>query len=54
MTKGCHGKGKSDSSHFGHKRESITIVKPINLCIPFGYQKVLKQPISLFGPTFME
>jgi len=38
MTNGNHDKGKSDSTHFGHRRKSIIAVKPIDLSISFCHQ----------------
>ncbi|BAU01951.1 hypothetical protein VIGAN_11133500 [Vigna angularis var. angularis] len=35
VTNGCHGKEETNSSHLGYRRESVTIIKTINLSVTF-------------------
>ncbi|BAT78005.1 hypothetical protein VIGAN_02062800, partial [Vigna angularis var. angularis] len=38
MTNGCHCKEQSNGSHLCHGRKGITIIKTINLSVPFCNQ----------------
>jgi len=42
MTNGCHTKEKSNSIHFGHWKESITIFNPIDIDIFFATNQALR------------
>jgi len=42
----CHCKEEANSSHLGHGRESVTIVKAINLSVPFCNQSGF-EPMNL-------
>jgi len=43
MKNECSGKEKSDNSHFGHRRKSLTLVKLIDMSIPFSINRALSQ-----------
>ncbi|KAL2583894.1 hypothetical protein AAZX31_14G103900 [Glycine max] len=52
VTNSSHSKKQTNSGEFGDRRESITVINAIYLCVAFSYQTSLK-PINLTsGPNF--
>ncbi|KAL3015697.1 hypothetical protein AAZX31_06G170900 [Glycine max] len=52
MTDGRHSKKQTNSGELGYRRESITVINAIYLCVALSYQASLK-PINLtIGPNF--
>jgi len=52
MTDSSHSKKQTNSGEFGYRRESITVINAIYLCVALSHQASLKSINLTIGPNF--